>query len=135
MVTAARLLAHKSINGKYQSMMAMDSAPAFGLQMTHSMGKSLDSDPRCLPDVFSLPKSAADSFITDSANSATAIYSGKKATVNGLNMYTDSTGGAFNGPKFETVFEMGRRINHAQIGIVSTAFVRLLFVDLLFLLL
>lgn len=62
-----------------------------------------------------------DSFITDSANSATALYSGKKATVNGLNAYTDSTGDAFADPKFETVFEMGRRIHNAQIGIVSLA--------------
>ncbi|ORY59419.1 alkaline-phosphatase-like protein [Leucosporidium creatinivorum] len=99
MATAARMLGHKSINGKYQSRLALDDAPGFGLQMTHSI----------------------DSFITDSANSATALYSGKKATVNGLNAYTDSTGDAFNDPKFETVFEMGRRINNAQVGIVSLA--------------
>lgn len=68
MLTAARLLGHKSINGKYQSRLQLDDAPGFGLQMTHSL----------------------DSFITDSANSATALYSGKKCTVNGLNVYTDS---------------------------------------------
>lgn len=51
-----------------------------------------------------------DSFITDSANSATALASGKKATVNGLNAYTDSTGLAFNDPKVETIYEMFRRI-------------------------
>lgn len=39
-------------------------------------------------------------------------------------MYTDSTGEPYNGPKFESIFEMGRRIYHAQIGIVSTAYVR-----------
>lgn len=100
MVTAARMLGHKSINGKYQSRMALDDAPAFGMQMTHSI----------------------DSYITDSANSATALYSGKKASVNGLNAYTDSTGKPYNDPKFETVFEMARRIYNAQVGIVSTAY-------------
>ena len=42
-----------------------------------------------------------DSFITDSANSATALYSGKKSTVNALNIYTDSTGKPVGGAKFE----------------------------------
>ncbi|KAM0756285.1 protein tyrosine phosphatase [Meredithblackwellia eburnea MCA 4105] len=100
MVTAARLLGHKSINGKYQDIMTLDKAPAFGLQMTHSI----------------------DSFITDSANSATALYSGKKATVNGLNAYTDSTGKPWADPKFETVYEMFRRIYGGIVGIVSTAY-------------
>lgn len=54
MVSAARLLAHKTINGKYQTMLKMDEAEAFGLQMTHSL----------------------DSFITDSANSASALFTG-----------------------------------------------------------
>jgi hypothetical protein len=34
-ITAARLLGHKSINGKYQSMMKMDEFPVLGHQMTH----------------------------------------------------------------------------------------------------
>ena len=62
MITAARLIAHKSINGKYQTRMAMDQFPVLGHQMTHSI----------------------DSFITDSANSATALYTGHKSTVNSL---------------------------------------------------
>lgn len=33
-----------------------------------------------------------DSFITDSANSATALYTGKKSTVNALNVWVDSVG-------------------------------------------
>lgn len=67
MISAARLLSHKTINGKYQSRMKLDDAPAYGAQMTHSL----------------------DSFITDSANSASALYTGKKMTVNGLNAYTE----------------------------------------------
>lgn len=31
MVTAARMIGHKSINGKYQSMMQMDQMEAFGM--------------------------------------------------------------------------------------------------------
>jgi len=36
MISAARLLAHKTINGKYQTKLKMDEAPAYGAQMTHS---------------------------------------------------------------------------------------------------
>jgi len=49
---------------------------------------------------------------------------GQKSTVNALNVYTDSTGDAFNNPRFESVFEQGRRIYGAQIGIVSFRFFR-----------
>lgn len=34
MITAARLIAHKTINGRYQSTMAMDKFPVVGHQMT-----------------------------------------------------------------------------------------------------
>ena len=61
-ITAARLLGHKSINGKYQSVMKMDEFPVLGHQMTYSI----------------------DSYITDSANSASALYSGHKSTVNAM---------------------------------------------------
>lgn len=64
-----------------------------------------------------------DSFITDSANSATALFTGKKMTVNGLNAYTDSTGKPFGDPKVETIFEMFRRITGGQVGIVSKAYI------------
>lgn len=33
MITAARLLAHKSINGKYQSTLQLDKFPTLGHQM------------------------------------------------------------------------------------------------------
>ncbi|GAA5820485.1 hypothetical protein JCM10212_003813, partial [Sporobolomyces blumeae] len=99
MVTAARMIGHKIINGKYQTQLALDKPDGFGIQMTSSL----------------------DSIITDSANSASAIMGGMKTTVNALNVYTDSTGLPF-GPKFETTFEMARRIYGAQIGVVSTAY-------------
>lgn len=101
MITAARLIAHRSINGRYMTKMALDKFPVLGHQMTHSM----------------------DSFITDSANSATALYSGHKTTVNALNVYVDSSSDPFDDPKFETVSEIFRRqYPDGGVGIVSTAF-------------
>ncbi|TID27315.1 putative extracellular phytase [Venturia nashicola] len=100
MITAARLLAHKTINGKYQTKMAMDKFPVLGHQMTHSI----------------------DSFITDSANSATALYTGHKSTVNCLGVYADSSPNAFDDPKVETIAELFHRLTGGAVGIVSTAF-------------
>lgn len=101
MITAARLIAHKSINGRYQSRMQMDQFPVLGHQMTHSL----------------------DSFITDSANSATALYTGHKSTVNALGVYADSSKSPFDDPKVETIAEMFRRLTGGGVGIVSTAFI------------
>lgn len=98
---AARLIAHKSVNGKYLTKMAMDTFPVLGHQMTHSV----------------------DSFITDSANSATALYTGHKSTVNALGVYADSSSDPFDDPKVETVAEMFHRLNAGGIGIVSTAYI------------
>jgi hypothetical protein len=33
MITAARLLAHKTVNGRYQSLLAIDEFPVLGHQM------------------------------------------------------------------------------------------------------
>jgi alkaline phosphatase len=40
MITAARLIAHKSINGKYQTKMQMDQFPVLGHQMARSSSSS-----------------------------------------------------------------------------------------------
>lgn len=101
MITAARLIAHQQINGKYQTKMAMDTFPVLGHQMTHSL----------------------DSFITDSANSATALYTGHKSTVNALGVYADSSKTPFDDPKVETIAEMFHRLWKGGVGIVSTAFI------------
>lgn len=101
MITAARLIGHKSINGKYQSRMAMDQFPVLGHQMTHSL----------------------DSFITDSANSATALYSGKKSTVNALGVYADSSASPADDPKVASIAELFQEIWKGGVGIVSTAFI------------
>lgn len=99
MITAARLLGHKSINGKYQSLLKLDSFPVLGHQMTHSI----------------------DSYITDSANSASALYTGHKSTVNAMGVYADSSKDAFDDPKVETIVEIFRRVTGGAWGAVSTA--------------
>lgn len=101
MITAARLLAHKSINGRYQTSMAMDTFPVIGHQMTHSI----------------------DTLITDSANSASALYTGHKSTVNALGVYADSSSDPFDDPKVETIVELFARIWGGVWGAVSTAFI------------
>jgi alkaline phosphatase len=63
-----------------------------------------------------------ESYITDSANSATALYAGRKTTVNALNVYADSSRSPFDDPKFETIAEIFRRVVGGAVGIVSTAF-------------
>ncbi|PNY26023.1 Alkaline phosphatase H [Tolypocladium capitatum] len=100
MITAARLLGHKSINGKYQTLMKMDEFPVLGHQMTHSI----------------------DSYMTDSANSASALYSGHKSTVNAMGVHADSSPDPFDDPKVETIVEIFRRIHRGAWGAVSTAF-------------
>ncbi|KAJ3472195.1 hypothetical protein NLG97_g11201 [Lecanicillium saksenae] len=100
MITAARLLGHKSINGKYQSVLKMDQFPVLGHQMTHSL----------------------DSYITDSANSASALYSGHKSTVNAMGVHADSSPDAFDDPKVETIVEIFKRVSGGAWGAVSTAF-------------
>ncbi|KAH8651171.1 alkaline phosphatase [Xylariales sp. PMI_506] len=101
MITAARLLGHKSINGKYQSLLQLDEFPVIGHQMTHSI----------------------DSFITDSANSASALYSGHKSTVNAMGVYADSSPDLYDDPKVETIIELLKRIWGSAWGAVSTAFI------------
>ncbi|KAF2176226.1 alkaline phosphatase-like protein [Zopfia rhizophila CBS 207.26] len=101
MITAARLIAHKTVNGRYQTKMAMDKFPILGHQMTHSI----------------------DTFITDSANSASALYTGHKSTVNCLGVYADSSKDPFDDPKVETIAEMFYRLTGGHVGIVSTAYI------------
>ena len=64
-----------------------------------------------------------DSFITDSANSATALYSGHKSSVNALGVYADSSEDPFDDPKFESILEMFSRLLGGKLGIVSTAYI------------
>ena len=94
MITAARLIAHKTVNGKYQTKMQMYKFPVLGHQMTHSL----------------------DSFMTDSANSAMALYTGHKSTVNALGAYVDSSADVFDDPKVESIAEIFQRLTSGGIG-------------------
>ncbi|KKF93605.1 Alkaline phosphatase [Ceratocystis platani] len=98
-ITAARMLAHKSVNGKYQSHMAMDSFPVLGHQMTHSI----------------------DTTMTDSANSASALYSGHKGSARSMGVYSDSSPDQFDDPKVETIVELVTRILGMHWGAATTA--------------
>lgn len=64
-----------------------------------------------------------DSFITDSANSATALYTGHKSTVNALGVYADSSSSPADDPKIASIAELFQEINMGGVGIVSTAFI------------
>ncbi len=44
MITAARLLAHKTINGKYQSLLQLDKMPVVGHQMVMTSGQGSVGD-------------------------------------------------------------------------------------------
>lgn len=101
MITAARLLAHKTINGRYQTLLALDDFPVLGHQMSHSI----------------------DTFITDSANSASALYTGHKSSVNAMGVYADSSPDPLDDPKVETIVELLHRIWGSAWGAVSTAFI------------
>ena len=57
------------------------------------------------------------------ANSATALYTGHKSSVNALGVYADSSEDAFDDPKIETIAELFHRVLGGHIGIVTTAFV------------
>ncbi|CAI0646047.1 unnamed protein product [Colletotrichum noveboracense] len=118
MITAARLLGHKSVNGKYQSRMQMDEFPILGHQMVSCI-KREGSGLRVKADVGQTH--SVDSFVTDSANSASALYSGHKGTSDSMGVYSDSSEDDFDDPKVETIVEMVTRIWGSAWGAVTTA--------------
>ena len=81
--------------------MAMDKFPVLGHAMTHSL----------------------DSMITDSANSATALYTGHKSSVNALGVYADSSPNPLDDPKIQSIAELFHEVRGGGVGIVSTAFI------------
>lgn len=78
----------------------MDKFPVLGHQMTHSI----------------------DSFITDSANSATALYTGHKSSVNALGVYADSSPNPLDDPKVQSIAELFHEVRDSQRRAVSVLF-------------
>ena len=72
--------------------------------------------------VASVTTSSYDSFLTDSANTASSMASGQKVLVNALNVYPDNTKDTLDNPRVETIAEILRRTRGVGIGLVSTAF-------------
>jgi alkaline phosphatase len=70
----------------------------------------------------SITTSSYDSFLADSANTASSIASGQKVQVNALNVYPDNTASSLDNPRVETITEILRRTRNLGIGLVSTAF-------------
>lgn len=66
--------------------------------------------------------SSYDSFIVDSANSASSIATGQKVQVNALNVYPDNTEDTLDNPRVETITELLRRTRGSSIGIVTNTF-------------
>lgn len=66
--------------------------------------------------------SSLDSFITDSANSASSIMSGLKLPVNALNAGPANLKDTLAHPRVETLAEMMKRVRGASLGVVTTTF-------------
>ncbi len=65
--------------------------------------------------------SATNAIATDSANTASAYFTGHKTAVNALGVYADRTADSLDDPKVETIAEALRRTGNRSIGIVTTS--------------
>ncbi len=70
----------------------------------------------------SITTSSYDSYIVDSANSASSIASGQKVQVNALNVYPDNSADTLDNPRVEIITEILKRTRGAGVGIVSNVF-------------
>ncbi|WP_420597368.1 alkaline phosphatase [Deinococcus sp.] len=70
----------------------------------------------------SVTTSSYDSFIPDSANTASSIADGQKILVNALNVYPDNTEDTLDNPRIETITEILKRTTGAGVGLVTTTF-------------
>lgn len=75
-----------------------------------------------LSSIASITTSSYDSFLIDSANTASSIATGQKIQVNALNVYPDNTKDTLDNPRVETITEILKRTRGMGIGLVSTAF-------------
>jgi alkaline phosphatase len=98
-ITAARLASRGNTQGKADGHLAMDQMEVIGLAQTSSV----------------------DSIMADSANTASALNTGHKSSVNALGVYADTSPDTLDDPRQETLAEILKRARGMAIGIVTTA--------------
>jgi len=98
-ITGARILSKGMKEGKYKSLLAMDTLDWRGNVTT----------------------SGCDSIATDSANSMSAYMTGHKSAVNAMGVYPGNSEDPTASPHVETLAEVLKRSRGMSIGIVTTA--------------
>ncbi len=98
-ITAARIASRGNTEGKTNGYLAMDQMEVIGLAQTSSV----------------------DSIMADSANTASALNTGHKSSVNALGVYADTSPDTQDDPRQETLAELLKRTRGMAIGIVTTA--------------
>lgn len=98
-ITAARIASRGNTQGKANGYFAIDQMEAIGLLQTSSV----------------------DSIMADSANTASALNTGHKSSVNALGVYVDTSPETLDDPRQETLAEILKRTRGMSIGIVTTA--------------
>lgn len=98
-ITAARVASRGITEGKTNGYFAMDQMEAIGLAQTSSV----------------------DSIMASSANTASALNTGHKSSVNAMGVYADTSPDTQDDPRQETLAELLKRTRGMAIGIVTTA--------------
>ncbi|MFN3979916.1 MAG: alkaline phosphatase [Caldilinea sp.] len=98
-ITAARIASRGNTQGKTNGYFAIDQMEVIGLIQTSSV----------------------DSIMADSANTASALNTGHKSSVNALGIYADTSPDTLDDPRQETLAEILKRTRGMSIGIVTTA--------------
>jgi len=98
-ITAARVATFGIDGGKVNGEFAIDSFDEIGLVHTNSV----------------------DSMMMDSANTASAMNTGHKGSVNATGIYADSSPDVLDDPRVETLAEILRRTTDMSIGVVTTS--------------
>lgn len=97
--TAARIMLNGVQQGKANQLLAMDTFPATGLVMTHSL----------------------NSIVTDSSPGAACYANGNKSNNNQQGVFPDDTTDAFDNPRVELIGEYLWRTEGRTLGIVTTS--------------
>lgn len=98
-ITAARLMSKGVKDGKLTGTFSFDKFSSIGLVSTNSV----------------------DSIMADSANTASALNTGHKSSVNATGVYANTSPDLYDDPRVETFAEMLRRTRNMAIGVVTTS--------------